>query len=133
MTKEIENKRKQFDLIKKELEAMERAERLRKEAAEKAIYNPVREENSRCASDYAGFSAGEYNFYYGYEELAPHPLLAKEKNEEDRKTWAFVVSFKGKDIFRKGIIPEHVDWDCNRGLIAGIGYYLEEKTKAVVL
>lgn len=91
------------------------------------LYKKIYEDAVYQKSDYAGFSAGEYSFYYGYEELEYHPLLTNEKNEDSKKTWTFVVSKNGKQIYRKAILPEHIDWDCAKGLLVGIAYWLNNK------
>jgi hypothetical protein len=96
------------------------------------IYNPKIEENIYCASDYAGFSAGEYSFYYGYEEEAIHPLFANEDDDDEKTTWAFTVRKNDVEIYRRAIYADHVQFDCAKGLLAGIGYWIEEKTKQKV-
>ncbi len=70
--------------------------------------------NSYIASDYAGMTAGDYTFYYGYEQLV----------EDD---WAFVACHKGKEIYRKGISADSVKFDCGIGLLEGISHFLKNR------
>jgi hypothetical protein len=77
------------------------------------------EESAYCASDYAGMATKEYSFYYGYEQTIG----------ED---WAFVASDKhGKELFRKAINQSAIDFDCTRGLLAGIAYFLDHQAKGM--
>lgn len=98
--------------------------KMQKERDDK-VYHPRIEESMYLASDYAGFSTNTFSFYYGYEELDNHPLLALQKQENDRKTWSFVVFKDNQILYKKAILPDHIQWNCLNGLLAGIGYWLE--------
>lgn len=116
-----------------------RGEKLLKETkkAEGAkVYQPRIEETIGLRSDYAGFNINGYYFYYGYEETDYHPLLTDKKSDEDKKTWAFTITTSQELIYKRAILPEHVEWNCLAGLIAGLGYWLENinipQTKNVI-
>ena len=126
--------------LKKNKEALEvrirKGEKLLKQEQKKRdekIYKAVIEESIGCKSDYAGFATKDYGFYYGYEELDYHPLRSDEVNDEDKKTWAFsVINNQQEVIYKRAIDPEHVEWSCLAGLIAGIGYWIEESGQVTV-
>jgi hypothetical protein len=103
--------------------------REKKQAEEDLLYTPRIERSIGSKGDYAGFHCKGYSFYYGYEETADHPLFANiPEDKEDCKTSAFTVTNdKGEEIFRKAIYGEHVEWNHLAGLLAGIGYWLEDK------
>ncbi len=107
-----EEERRRKDLIKR---------------AEDLVYQPRVEESIFCRSDYAGFDIAGYSFYYGYEFLAPHPLLKDEKDDDDKNTWAFTVFKDNKEIYKRAILPKHIDFDCLKGLLAGFGYWIADK------
>lgn len=68
------------------------------------------------ASDYAGISLGEYEFYYGYE--ATIPSLEEDPDEDIEREWAFTCSDSdGEEIIR--VTPKALgvdkpdDWPMN--------------------
>jgi len=67
------------------------------------------------ASDYSGLSAGEYDFYFGYEEVI-----------DDE--WAFVVKKKGQEVWR----TKQSELGIGNGrpmeeyLLQGIGMYFDK-------
>ena len=125
--KHLRELRLQEEELKSRIKKGERLIKEQKKAADDLLYTPRIEEAIYQASDYAGMSCGEYSFYYGYEELETHPLFESQKEEDERKTWAFTVADKdGKIVYRKAIYGEHVGWDCVRGIVVGIGYWLED-------
>ncbi len=132
--KEIENIKASIQQLRREQSAI--SDRIRKgeklletkqKELESLVYSPIIEESIYCRNCYAGFSAGEYTFYYGYEELEYHPLLKDEKYDDDKKTWTFVVCRNGEPIFRKAIYPPHVNHNNLAGILAGIGYWLKNQ------
>jgi|3_EtaG_2_1085321.scaffolds.fasta_scaffold00529_7 hypothetical protein len=83
------------------------------------------------SDDYAILTAGQYYFYFGYEETIP------EKPEEDEESkWAFVAK-KGdstlvrwsKDEVAAKMSKRSRDelWGTESVLLAGIGAFLREK------
>lgn len=133
---EIEQIKKQLTDLKKQqkeneknIRQMERDLHNKLKEEELKLYNPKLEDAIYQSGDYAGFTAGKFSFYYGYEAEAEHPLFINELNEECRKTWAFTVFKDGKEIYRRAIYAEHVKWNCLAGLLAGIGYWIEDKNK----
>ena len=83
------------------------------------------------ASDYAGLTAKNASFYYGYEHSVCHVCGNKNKGEycndhpEADRDWCFVANFDGKEIvipFRKLQRKDMFDVvDC---LLTGIGWLL---------
>lgn len=81
------------------------------------------------ASDYAGLSAKNANFYYGYEKtycktcdkFMEHPNDCEEHDTE----CCFVATFDDKDIkipFSK--LGGKDEWACQKNLLIGIGWIL---------
>ncbi len=105
----------------------ERIERLKKEQEFKEKHKV----NTYWASDYAGLEAGDYSFYYGYEEtFCPKH---KNKNCEDYgcelREWCFVAKIKDKEVMR---IPSSKLWfeykEPMEMLLLGIGHYFSQTT-----
>lgn len=72
------------------------------------------------ASDYAGLSVGDRQFYYGYEERT---------SDADDAEWCFVYRRAGREYIR---IPASQltnrpgdRWECERMLLLGIAHWLE--------
>lgn len=129
LEKHLRELRKQAEELQARIRKGEQLIKEQKKAAEDLLYTPRIEEAIYQAGDYAGMSCEEYSFYYGYEELEEHPLLKDAKDEDERKTWAFTVADKaGNVVYRRAIYPEHVGWDCARGMLVGIGYWLEQES-----
>lgn len=127
LKKHLQDLRQQQDELQQRIKNGERLIKEQKKAADDLLYKPRIEEDVYQASDYAGMRGEEYSFYYGYEEEEKHPLFENLVNEEGT-TWAFTVTDKeGNEVYRRAIYGEHVGWDCVRGILVGIGYWLEDK------
>jgi hypothetical protein len=120
--------KKERDIINSRIKKGEILLADKQQEADNLIYNPIIENSVYCRSDYAGFDAGNYSFYYGYDELDHHPFLAQYEDASDQKTWAFVVKKNSVDIYRRAIYPPHVHHNNLVGLLSGIGYWLKEPT-----
>lgn len=80
-------------------------------------------EISTChASDYAGLSAGELDFYYGYEF---------GRTEDDEEIWGF-RAMRGKEVVLD--IPcddkDKEKFDVIQKLLEGIGEYMLQQQRA---
>ena len=122
--------RKQQKVIAERIKKGEKLLNQKEKERDIAIYNPEIEDSIYCRNDYAGFVAGEYTFYYGYEEKDYHPFLMSARDDSERESWAFVVCKDGKEIYRKAVYPPHVEWNNLAGLLSGIGYWLKESNNA---
>ena len=79
------------------------------------------------SSDYAGLTAKNASFYYGYEETycktCDKFMVHPEDCEEHDTECCFVASFNGKEIkipFSK--LGGKYEWNCRENLLLGIGW-----------
>jgi hypothetical protein len=82
-----------------------------------------------CASDYGGFEAGRYSFYYGYEETICYEHTDCDNNCEKRE-WAFVVAVDKRDVFRIGSSKLETDcYNIAECLLDGIRQFIKSRDK----
>lgn len=81
------------------------------------------------ASDYAGMTAGEYSFYYGYETA----IDPECEDDEDKTAWRFQVMKNGEVVFDKTAeqlgLTGRSRWKCSLVVLEGIGAWIEQVQK----
>ena len=92
----------------------------------------MKEDTFYVSSDYAGLSAGNVRFYYGYEKLIPVEAESDDDDEYAHGTkWAFVAWENGEELFRFSAADLGVDdWECVHVLLAGIARYFSIKANS---
>ena len=91
--------------------------------------------NTFVNDDYAALDTPDIDFYYGYESTycSEHGYGPDDECPDDDcddvTEWCFVVTRKGKEIFkrRSSEIPVEEGSEPVRFLLAGIGLYLADK------